>query len=475
MHYHHNLQKSRSFFMMLTLILLSFFAPNLFGQYVLPSHDHDDCTDDCEWQIVRVRFGGEDTPITVKARVVEDYLIMEGDIIVGRVSDYATSRAAIISDFGNRWSNSTIPYLIEAGYPDKDMIYYAINHINANSNLCLVPRTTESNYVQFVNSSGCSSWIGMIGGEQDINLSPNCGIGATIHEILHAAGFYHEQSRADRDTYVTIIFENVESGKEGNFDKYTYGFDEGPYNYESIMHYGAYTFSSNGQPTIEINTPPATYATSIGQRVGLSDGDISAISAIYPEDPACSLVSVPANFSFQSRGSITINGSVVSMDDVVIQNSGSSSIGSATANFFVGPVGSYTVSFFASASIPALAPGATHSISTTNDLSSKSDGEYYFGVWINYNENPTEGTYSDNIFSRSAPTMTLPSICENEMMVNQDPIPDGVYQASVLVTSSGSVDATSEVTFRAGNTVEIHPNFEVAAGANFNIIIGSCQ
>lgn len=34
-------------------------------------------------------------------------------------------------------------------------------------------------------------------------------IGTPIHELLHAAGMFHEQSRADRDNYVEIIYENV--------------------------------------------------------------------------------------------------------------------------------------------------------------------------------------------------------------------------------------------------------------------------
>ena len=41
-----------------------------------------------------------------------------------------------------------------------------------------------------------------------------------IHEFMHASGFYHEQSRTDRDTYVRIQLENVYSGYENNFNSY---------------------------------------------------------------------------------------------------------------------------------------------------------------------------------------------------------------------------------------------------------------
>jgi hypothetical protein len=61
------------------------------------------------------------------------------------------------------------------------------------------------------------------------------------------------QSATERDTYVQIVWANIEPGREGNFN--TYGADRisdfgVAYDYESVMHYGPTSFSINGQPTI---------------------------------------------------------------------------------------------------------------------------------------------------------------------------------------------------------------------------------
>lgn len=103
--------------------------------------------------------------------------------------------------------------------------------------------------------SGCFSMIGFLGGGQLLNLERNGCVtnGIIIHEFIHAIGFLHMQSSYQRDDYVTINWENIQSDNAFNFDKYSeedttmFGL---PYDLGSLMHYDRYAFSSNGNETI---------------------------------------------------------------------------------------------------------------------------------------------------------------------------------------------------------------------------------
>ena len=57
----------------------------------------------------------------------------------------------------------------------------------------------------------CSSVVGRRGtGPTSINLADSCtGASIVAHEMFHAFGRHHEQSRPDRDTYVTIHWDNI--------------------------------------------------------------------------------------------------------------------------------------------------------------------------------------------------------------------------------------------------------------------------
>ena len=105
-------------------------------------------------------------------------------------------------------------------------------------------------------------------------------VGVIEHELMHALGFWHEQSRSDRDRFVKIVWRNIEPGMEKNFEKFSrkevQDLDQS-YDYKSLMHYGAYAFSKDNKPTIV----PLRRGADIGQRYALSQTDITKINKLY--------------------------------------------------------------------------------------------------------------------------------------------------------------------------------------------------
>jgi hypothetical protein len=225
--------------------------------------------------------------------VVDGDALFEGDIVLGPEDQVAQESEILQAELrgevaagvvltGNqfRWTDCVVPFDIDPALPNQNRVTDAIAHWQQHTQFRFVPRTAAHNdYVTFRPASGCSSSVGKRGGQQFVNLGPNCTTGNTIHEIGHTIGLWHEQSREDRDAFVRITWANIQAGMEHNFNQHIAdGDDVGAYDYGSIMHYPRDAFGINGAETITPVDPNAQ----IGQRTQLSPGDIAAANSLCP-------------------------------------------------------------------------------------------------------------------------------------------------------------------------------------------------
>ncbi|XP_029438935.1 astacin-like metalloendopeptidase [Rhinatrema bivittatum] len=188
-----------------------------------------------------------------------------------------------------------VPYTISSVYnaTDKTLIAAAMQEFTTLTCIRFVARTTESDYVQIKSVDGCWSYLGRIGGPQDLSLlrSGCMSKGIIQHELNHVLGFVHEQTRSDRDQYVQIMWQYIPQAVVSNFMKAepetnNLGLD---YDYTSVMHYGRFAFTNtSGEATI---VPKPDSSVEIGQRYGLSNLDISKINKLYQCGTCSSLLS----------------------------------------------------------------------------------------------------------------------------------------------------------------------------------------
>ena len=225
----------------------------------------------------------------------EDSVFFSGDMIfpvemIREWNESDTKTAMITSTDSSPkywWPSYSIPYYIYPGFSTT-----ALNAIqNGIQMVASVAAGLSFTAVSSAPSNGISfnpttntnsSPIGRVSGGNIINLQNNLYLaGVVAHEIMHSLGFFHEQSRTDRNNYVIIYPSNIIAGHSHNYDTYDQhysGYNFGSYDYSSIMHYGSYDFSINTSSPAMLKTD---YSVIYKQRDSLTTGDKAGLYYLY--------------------------------------------------------------------------------------------------------------------------------------------------------------------------------------------------
>nr|XP_022288523.1 MAM and LDL-receptor class A domain-containing protein 1-like [Crassostrea virginica] len=190
------------------------------------------------------------------------------------------------------WNEKIIPYTIDSSLSSNqayvDTINKAIKQFDDYTCLKWVPRgsagatVSYGSYIEFFSGSGCWSYVGRVfDAKQQISLkAPGCvSVSTTIHEMAHAIGQMHEQSRSDRDNHVTMLWSNIQGGRSNNNMAKTDTHDYNPYDYESVLQYSLTSFSIDGGPAMEFKDRRLDFLAD--SATGLMFYDIQDITDAY--------------------------------------------------------------------------------------------------------------------------------------------------------------------------------------------------
>ncbi len=206
---------------------------------------------------------------------------------------------------GTAWTNNQVPYVFNANVSagNRTLAIAAMNEVDALCSAGFIPRTSQTNYIEFIDANVNRSAVGMVGGRQFVEMF-NWGTKyIIIHELFHALGFVHEHQRSDRNTFVTINSANYDVSNAVNFDIHANSTNPTTYDFQSIMHYGGTAFSTNGQSTITCNAGYTQFAGQMGNRTFMTIEDALGLQSRYgsPNVPYVNSVS-PSTIAAGSSG-----------------------------------------------------------------------------------------------------------------------------------------------------------------------------
>jgi len=192
----------------------------------------------------------------------------------------------------NLWTDGLVYYTFDATVTpaNQQAMLEAMAEISAVSDIQFFERAAEPNYITILDFDGgynFSSGVGMTGGEQTIGIQAWNRKWVMVHELLHALGMWHEQSRVDRDNFVRINWDNIGDGFASQFAIVPGAISNGPYDLDSIMHYDQFAFST-GSRTITVLPPYRKrwqYRIGLRERPTMGSGDLWVLADLYGGTP----------------------------------------------------------------------------------------------------------------------------------------------------------------------------------------------